>query len=311
MLRPCIRAALAAGLLQVLVGGCVQAQPLFASGALPGASAASPVPTLQREALQPPLRFRVIVLPGSGCSGMAPVAVRYFAGLLHAQVLVLHKPGTDLQAGLMPTECPDGFVQRDSLARWQAHASAALRADALARAGLEPLPTVLVGISEGAELLPGLAAEVPHLAGLVLLSGSGLDPLEAGAMQAQRLGQLPAWQVLDAAQRSDAPDSDIVQGRSLRYWRDLWRWRVTRPLLESPWPILQAWGDADALVPPLAYQSFAERAQGRSGPFCTLRISGADHGLQQSGADGVQRLWAWLENWARAPAQGLCGVAPP
>ncbi len=311
MLRLCIHAAVAAGLLQASAGGCVQVQPLFVSGVLPGASASRPVPTLQREVLQPPLRFRVIVLPGSGCSGMAPVAERYFVGLLHAQVLVLHKPGADLEAGPAPIACPDGFAQRDSLARWQAHARAALRADAQTRTGLEPLPTVLVGISEGAELLPGLAAEVPYLAGLVLLSGSGLDPLEAGVMQAQRLGQLPAWQALDAAQRSDALDSDMVQGRSLRYWRDLWRWRVTRPLLESPWPILQAWGDADALVPPLAYQSFAERAQGRSAPFCTLRIPGADHGLQQPDADGVQRLWTWLENWARAPTQGLCGVAPP
>ncbi len=302
-------AVLAAGL---LTGGCVQAQPLFASGTLPGLSADMPV--LQRDALQPPLRYRVIVLPGSGCSGMAPIATRYFAGLLHAQVLVLHKPGVDLQAGPAPRNCPDGFTQRDSLSRWQAQARAALRADALVRQDVPPLPQLLVGISEGAELLPGLAAEVPHLAGLVLLSGSGLDPLEAGVLQAQRLGQLPAWRALDAAQRSDAPDSTEVEGRSLRYWRDLWRWRVAGPLLASPWPILQAWGDADALVPAEAYQRFAERAQGRTGnvgPFCSLRLPGADHGLQQGAEDGVQRLWAWLENWGRAPQGGLCGADLP
>jgi dienelactone hydrolase len=307
-----LRVAVAAG---CLLGGCVQAQPLFASGfapgTLPGLNAAHPVPVLQRDALQPPLRYRVIVLPGSGCAGMAPIAPRYFAGLLHAQLLVLHKPGVDLQAGPAPRSCPDGFTLRDSLSRWQAQARAALRADALARQDAAPLPQLLVGISEGAELLPGLAAEVPHLAGLVLLSGSGLDPLEAGVLQAQRLGQLPAWLALDAAQRSDAPDSTETQGRSLRYWRDLWRWPVAGPLLASSWPILQAWGDADALVPAEAYLRFAERATGRPAPFCSLRLPGADHGLQQGAQDGVQRLWAWLENWGRTPQAGLCGVGPP
>ncbi len=300
-----IRAALAAGL---LIGGCVQAQPLFASGTLPGLSSDTVVPVLWREALAPPLRYRVIVLPGSGCAGMAPVAERYFAGLLHGQVLVLHKPGVDLNAGPAPGICPDGFVQRDNLPRWQEQARAALRADAQAHQNGPPLPQLLVGISEGAELLSELAAEVPQLAGLVLLSGSGLDPLEAGGLQAQRLNQSLAWQALERAQYSDAPDSTVQEGRSLRYWRDLWRWRVARPLVESPWPILQAWGDADDLVPAEAYQRFAERAKGRAAPFCSLRLPGADHGLQQGSVDGVQRVWAWVENWGRAPSLGLCGA---
>ena len=51
-----------------------------------------------------------------------------------------------------------------------------------------PLPQLLVGISEGAELLPALAPEVPQLAGLVLIGSSGLDPQETGALQARRLG---------------------------------------------------------------------------------------------------------------------------
>jgi pimeloyl-ACP methyl ester carboxylesterase len=306
-----VRAALAACW---VVGGCVQAQPLFTSGSLPGLTDANPVPVLQREALVAPARYRVIVLPGSGCAGMAPIADRYFAGLLHAQVLVLHKPGVDMQAWPAPSPCPSGFVQRDSLSRWQAQAQQALRADAALRSQVSPLPSLpqwLVGISEGGELLPGLAEEVPHLAGLVLLSASGLDPLEAGVLQAQRLGQLAAWQTLDAAQRSDAPDSAEQEGRSLRYWRDVWRWRVARPLLESPWPILQAWGDADALVPPQAYLRFAERAQGRTAPFCVLRLAGADHGLQRGDVDGVQRVWAWLENGARAVGESPCKASTP
>lgn len=251
-----------------------------------------------------PLRYRVIVLPGSGCAGMAPFAERYFAGLLHARVWVLHKPGVRPGDRTPPGDCPAAFVQQDALSAWQAHARAAVRA--LAREEGATVPTVLVGISEGAELLPALAPEVPRLAGLVLLSSSGLDPREAGQMQARRLGVQPAWEALGRAQAGTAPDATVLQGRSLRYWRDLWHWPLAQPLIDGPWPLLQVWGEADALVPPEAYRRFGERAGARAAPFCARGLPGAGHGLQAGTDDGVQRLWAWLEQWARDPAQGLC-----
>ena len=256
-----------------------------------------------------PLRYRVIVLPGSGCAGMGPFAERYFAGLLHARVWVLHKPDVYPRDRTPPEDCPADFVQADALSAWQTHARAAVRA--LVGEEASALPTLLVGISEGAELLPALASEVPHLLGLVLLSASGLDPREAGQMQAERLGVLPAWEALERAQAGTAPDAFVVQGRSLRYWRDLWRWRVQAPLIDGPWPLLQAWGEADALVPPEAYQRFGARAQGRAAPFCARGLPGSDHGLQAGDVDGVQRVWAWLEQWARAPDQGLCTPLRP
>ena len=39
---------------------------------------------LQRSERAAPLRYRVIVISGSGCAGMGAMADRYFAGLLHA-----------------------------------------------------------------------------------------------------------------------------------------------------------------------------------------------------------------------------------
>lgn len=275
---------------------------------LPGDGGAH-LQALTRGARVVPLRYRVIVLPGSGCAGLGPIVERYFAGLLHARVWVLHKPGVHPDERTPPEECPADFIQADALSAWQAHALAAVRA--LAREEGAALPTVLVGISEGAELLPALAPEVPQLAGLVLLSASGLDPREAGQMQAQRLGVLPAWEALAQAQAGPAADATVLQGRSLRYWRDLWRWRVQEPLIDGPWPLLQLWGEADALVPPEAYQRFGMRAQGRAAPFCARGLPGADHGLQSAGRDGVQRLWSWLEQWARDPAQGLCAPLRP
>ena len=103
-------------------------------------------------------------------------------------------------------------------------------------------------------------------------------------------------------------DSVVVQGRSLGYWRDLWNWPLTLPLLQGPWPLLQVWGSDDALVPAVAYTRFAELAALRTAPYCARRIDGADHGLQRTaaGMDGVQQVWAWTEQWARQPAAGLC-----
>lgn len=287
--------------------------------ALPVPSSAAPdgqILALARAERTAPLRYRVIVVPGSGCAGMGPVADRYFAGLLHGQVLVLHKSGVHPMDSTPAHACPLSFVRRDALGAWQTAARAALQGYEAAHP--PTVPTVLVGISEGAELLPGMAAVVQGLQAVVLIASSGLDPREAGALQAQRLGYGADWDALGALQvNPSAADDLVVQGRSLRYWRDLWQWPLQQPLVHGPWPLLQAWGESDELVPPVAYERFAQRMSGairageRTAPWCTLRLPGADHGLQSAqGAtpDGVQRVWAAVEQWGRAPQQGLCGA---
>lgn len=301
----------------------------FALRVLPGSQGAH-VPALQRAERAAPARYRVLVLPGSGCAGMAPVASRYFAGLLHAQVLVLHKPWVDPAARTPPGQCSAAFVQADALGAWRDHALAALRADAQAQAALQartgraPLPQVLVGISEGAELLAALAPQVPHLALVVLIGASGLDPREAGALQAQRLGLWQRWQAIGTAVHGDGldtwPDSRVLEGRSLRYWRDLWHWPLAAPLQAAPWPLWLVQGADDALVPPAAYARFAAQmqvqaqaqaqvqTQDRSAPRCLRTLPGADHGLQSAQADGVQQVWAALEQWARTPQAGACSA---
>ena len=94
---------------------------------LPGAHSGISLAALKRHALTPPARYRVVVIPGSGCTGWVPLAARYFAGLLQAELLLLHKPGVDISAGLA-AQCSAAFVQNDNLPAWPDHAQAALQA---------------------------------------------------------------------------------------------------------------------------------------------------------------------------------------
>ncbi len=282
--------------------------PGWSLAVLPGAQPGVELTVLKRAALTPPTRYRVVVVPGSGCTGWLPIANRYFAGLLHAELSVLHKPLVDLQAG-PAADCSPEFVRSDALPAWRDHARAALR-ELVRRAPHSSMPVLLAGISEGAELLPALAPELPGLQGVVMVSHAGLDPRETAELQMLRQGQMPAWQALEKRQASDADETLIVQGRTLRYWRSFWPWSLTQPLLAGQWPLLRVWGDADAQIPPAAYEKFATLAAQRAAPFCDLRLAGADHGLQAPDQrDGLQVLWARLEQWARAPAAGLCASA--
>ena len=153
--------------------------------------------------------------------------------------------------------------------------------------------------------MPGLAPEVPRLSGLVLLSASGLDPREAAALQARRLGALAEWDALGRLQASRRRTAPWPRAAACATGATCGIGAWPSPA-QRPWPLLQVWGEADALVPQEAYQAFAQRAQARRAPYCHRSLPGADHGLQTATRDGVQQVWAWLEQWARQPALGWC-----
>lgn len=283
----------------------IGAPPGWVTHVLPARAAAAEVVVLSRPARVPPARYRVLVIPGSGCTRWAPIAERYFAGLLHADVVVLHKPHVDVTAG-WHAPCTDAFIANDALDDWRDTAVAAV-ATLSDRLGAT-LPWVVVGISEGAELLPAVAAALPAVSAVVMVSASGLDPAVAGTLQAQRVGHVDVWQAVQRAQASAWPDDLLVQGRTLRYWRALWQWSLADPLMSATWPLLRVWGDADLSVPPEAYWQFSAMAATRQAPFCDIRLPGADHGLQTPQQDGIQWLWSQLERWARQPESPLCDV---
>lgn len=211
-------------------------------------------------------------------------------------MIILHKPYADVLAGPAPARCSPEFVCHDALGSWRDDALAAL---AQVNAGdAAPLPTIVLGISEGAEIAPYLFPAIPHPLGMVLLSATGLDPAAAGEMQAERLGQVTAWKRLKETAASNDPDEAIVEGRSLRYWRDMFGWKVTAALAQAKLPVLRVWGSDDALVPQQAYDKFRALPAAKALSVCDWRLDGADHGLQGRRGDGVQLVWERLEDWA-------------
>ena len=161
------------------------------------------------------------------------------------------------------------------------------------------LPVILMGISEGAEILPALAARGGDaVMGLVLLSASGLDPVQAFQLQLHKMGRTEVWSELQAQVHSARPDVDVVHGRSLRYWRDFWGWSLSRPLWALGRPILQVWGAADELVPASAYLTFAAQREAQATALCSWRWPRASHALRTpEGTQAQQQLWPVLDRW--------------
>lgn len=278
-------------------GPSVVAQGRWLQDLQPGASAHRQVPVLKRSPEGQAPRFRVVAVVGSGCSGMGSMAQAYFQGLEAAEIWVIHKPHTRPWVKVSAENCPPGFIQHDRLSLWQQDAMSALRS---MRRQNGPMPTWLVGISEGAEILPALAHSLStDLQGLVLLAASGLDPADTVRLQAERLDRLDIWDDIRRSARTRESDETLLHGRSLGYWRDLLGWSVNGPLISSSWPVLQIWGDADELVPPAAYELFRETTQHNPIRLCAIRLPGADHGLfSTSHGAGQQVAWKVLTGWA-------------
>ncbi len=296
------------------------AQPLFAQAAsstapweirsLPTTHADRNIRVLWRAASHGPALYRLVVIPGSGCAGMGPLAERYFEGLQAAEIWIFHKPYSQPWVATSPDRCAGDFVRYDSLGRWQADALVALQAMLQPS---RPLPVLLLGISEGAEILPALAVQsASALMGLVLLSAPGLDPSQAFQLQLKKMGRSEVWSELQAMVRSALSDDHVVHGRSLRYWRDLWGWSLTKPLSAIRVPVFQVWGDADELVPPVAYQAFAEQSRDRVMALCSWRWHRANHALRTpEGVQAQQQLWPVLDRWARQGRLGCPGNTAP
>ncbi len=246
-----------------------------------------------------PPQHRVYVLPGSGCNGLASIAIDYFQGLGNGEVVVPHKRHVDaLRWQTDPTTCSAAFLRDDNLKQWALDATAFIRWHLQHHPLRDNQPMALVGISEGAELLAVIAAELPQVKLLVLLGSSGLDPLEALSAQAEKLGARDfVVNLLKNTADPDVPDAQIWAGRSMAYWRSLVAWRYSDALLAAHHPLMLAFGGQDEVVPLTALRQFEWRARAQNRPLCVAVFAEADHSLRVKGIDRpLQHYWALVSD---------------
>ncbi|MFM2449943.1 MAG: hypothetical protein RIS44_2393 [Pseudomonadota bacterium] len=243
---------------------------------------------------QPP-RYRVYVIPGSGCNGLAPIALAYFRGLAEGEVVVVHKRHVDANRWMgSNAKCSQIFVRHDRLDQWAQDARAFVTWHLRQYPPHADQPVALVGISEGAELLPMVAANQPEVVMLALVGSTGLDPLEALQLQALRQSAPEFVAELTRQAADDTKTDDTVwAGRSLGYWRTLLQWRYSQPLLAAQQALWFGFGTEDEAIPLEGLRRFQSRAQAQGRRLCLALFAGADHGLQRHGNDQpLQQYWA-------------------
>jgi pimeloyl-ACP methyl ester carboxylesterase len=283
-----------------LEAGAVSISPQPARFVLPDGGELQYVALTPRHwGLSEPPRHRVYVIPGSGCNGLASFALDYFQGLGHGEVVVPHKRHVDAQHWQTdPSTCSTAFLRDDNLKQWALDATAFIRWHLQHHPLRDNQPMALVGISEGAELLALIAAGVPQVKLLVLLGSSGLDPLEALSMQAEKMGARSFLvNLLKNTADPDVPDTQIWAGRSMAYWRSLAAWRYSDALLAAHHPLMLAFGSQDEVVPLAALRQFESRARAQNRPLCVAVFDGADHSLRVKGIDRpLQHYWALVSD---------------
>ncbi len=251
--------------------------------------------------------FRAYVLPGSGCNGLGPIAPAYFRGLAGGEVVVPHKRHVRAFRWMGALQdCSTAFTDQDRLSQWALDAGAFVAWHLRSHPPVPGQPVALVGISEGAELLPAVQAGHPELALLAAVGSTGLDPLEALSLQAPLQGA-PDF-VAELKRRVDdaaVADSAVWAGRSMAYWRDLARWRYSQALLDAQQTLWLGFGGDDRAVPLEGLRRFQSRAQAQGRAVCVAVFQGGDHGLRDpdGGDRPLQRFWSAL-------AQALTGRPP-
>jgi pimeloyl-ACP methyl ester carboxylesterase len=247
----------------------------------------------------------VFVISGSDCTSMKFFLPGYFRGLEGEsgalRIVVLHKRFIGERTWGRIGGCSDAFTQADHPRRWIADYTEIIEHElALHR----PRRVVLVGISEGGDVVPLLARRLPAVTHVALLGNGGMDPLDAYRIQASESAPAPMNEILAALETGRAPDSIDAQrtpgGRTWRYWTELRELQPTENLLALDIPVIVGMGEDDRSLPIEGAWRLRERFRARGKTNLTLlTYPNADHALM----DGARRrshlpdFWRQLDRW--------------
>lgn len=241
----------------------------------------------------------VFVIGGSDCVSMGGMLPHYFDGLEGApggmRIFLLQKRFVGAP------DCGRRFIDMDHPSRWaEDHAEFMMTQLSIARMNRQPPSKILlVGISEGAEVVPVLARQFSNVTHAALLANGGMNPYDAFRLQAAKYGFTDAAREIDII-CNDSPESfyKVIAGRSCRYWSELRSLRHADNLLQLDIPLFIAMGEADRMVPIESAWYIRYRFAAAAKPNLEmLAIPGADHGFQKEDGSALPQVWQALEQW--------------
>lgn len=245
----------------------------------------------------------LFVISGSDCISMGPFLPQYFTGFGEesgaTRILILHK--RHILATSDGRHCSDAFVRDDHFSRWQQDQLEFINAQLLAlkKSGVTVKRIILLGISEGAELAPVLAQNLP-VTHLVLLSHSGLNGLDAYRELARQHAYMQeGWAQLQTALKwqPDNIDESRVHERSWRYWSEIATVHQQDNLLRLNLPVFLAYGEADPVIVPAALENLQQSFNAAGKNMRISRFPDADHGLRSLSRNYLPDFMHQVENW--------------
>lgn len=277
-------------------------QPWQSAALAPSASASFATSTMPTAPAPVNLIF---VVAGAGCASMGRYLPQYFTGWEGesglTRISVLLKRHISAQAN--GETCSEAFIAADHLSQWRADQLAFIKTQLrqFSERGMRPRRVMLLGISEGAELVPLLAHDLPPVTHLALLANAGNSAIPTyRALAAIYPHMQQGWDVLQRALATQPvnPEQSRIHGRSWRYWSEIAGIDQTRNMLAARLPVFVGIGEADTLIPPGAANVLKKAFSDAGRSNLQLRIyPDADHGLRSPDKNYLPDFMWQLDQW--------------
>lgn len=250
----------------------------------------------------------VFVVGGADCTSFTHFLPQYFRGLegesgdIH--IYMLQKRFIGVHTWGRSFGCSHQFVRADYPEQWIADQLEFIQQQL---SFLEMRPNrriVLLGISEGGEVVPILAQRIPQITHLVILANGGLNPLDAYALQRAKLGLAPSEalrKLLEKPEPDVSKKTDLILGRTAAYWLQVNKIQQIENLLLLKIPILMTMGMDDQIVPIESAWYAKQKFENQSNKNLTLiTYPGANHSLASKSVNFLPDFFHKMDLWLSA-----------
>lgn len=247
----------------------------------------------------------LFVVAGSDCTSFAHFLPQYFRGLEgesgDVHIYILQKRFIGAYTWGRTFGCSDEFVRADHPEQWIADQVEFIQQQLSVLDARSNRRVVLLGISEGGEVVPILAQHIPQATHMVILANGGLDPLDAYTLQRSRQGLPPDEKLrhlLALPTSGSEKNTELVLGRTANYWLQIKNIRQMDNLLATNIPVLMAMGSADQVVPIESALYAKEKFEKQSNKRFTLLIyPDADHSLANQTVNFLPDFFHKMDLW--------------